>query len=89
MHYSFVDYSKCDYSEPNGTLKHLFLSQGNVILLWLVLLSDSTYICNGSYYCFVDCIKISWCTKPDGTVEAPVLDPWEFYVCVVGIAHSS
>jgi len=31
---------------------------------------------------------MSWRTKPDGTLEAHVLDPKEVYFCVVGNAHS-
>jgi hypothetical protein len=31
---------------------------------------------------------MSWCTKPDGTLEAHVLDSKKFYFCVVGNAHS-
>jgi len=31
---------------------------------------------------------MSWCVKPDGTLEAPVLDPKKyFYFCVIGIAY--
>jgi hypothetical protein len=47
-----------------------------------------TYVLHGIYYCFVDYMKVSWCTKPDGTLEAPVLDSKKFYFCVVRIAHS-
>jgi hypothetical protein len=57
---------KCDCSEPDGTLKHLFLSQGNLTLLWLVLVSYSTYICNGICYCFVNCIKIAGVVSQKG-----------------------
>lgn len=31
---------------------------------------------------------MSWCTKPDATLEAHVLDPNKFYFCVVGNARS-
>ena len=82
----FVDYTKSECcSETDGTSKYLFLIQGNVTLHWLVLLADSTYVC---HYCFVGYMQMSWFIKPDGTLEAPVLDPKKyFYFCVVGIAH--
>ena len=36
------------------------------------------------YYFSADYIRMSWCTKPDGTVGAHVLGPKKFYFC----AHS-